>query len=720
MIRYILAAGAAVAVAAFAYDDGRLSRRVVASFYDMRTDASALAHDRPASAGVSLTEVTEAEGYTTYLDVPETYGIRENPLTLPSGFPAATNTWDAASPLVDATTGGTYTLTTGSISTVGTPFCSGKNYDYVEDNNGLCRPAVKIGGTAAGYGAILTAPAGAFDFGTDKTFSIAYLAHVADMDNAATAVQLIKDGVNGSYLGFGATNGACKASLSNGGSATDSTESDGKLGWAMCVFSYTFGGNQVMYGNNGDTTTSADVSANTDLDESGDIGSGALATFGTTTQGAALVRAWYWDGTALTAAQAETLVEWAKGVHDVSATATAPLFRNGKAQQNCWVDGKIESMGGAFPQRGCSPNLDQNPASTDFATGIMVEALVGGVVGHTARNVQSRFQSSWTQSGTVLTSAQDPTVQFFRHPLGRKVGLLADNDAAAVEYVHQTVSMTNANTGEDYMVCVYAAPTTGTPVVDVQVVEQTGGACSTTTTNWTAQTTTSGAVDVYRFAGTFQDGDCTDFIVRISPSDFADVATTGSINAMVNVFWSESGVTMDRDTCPNFVDNTISATENGEQILQYATAGLYNSGAFRRPTQYIWNSTRLCPTKSHYGSEDFLNFNNGGTATSYKIVMNNADILSPSINSTAGTPGTGVLTFASSPVMNDIHMTGSISYNGATDSHTITVTDDNENFTSTGTTNRADMTGLTHVNVGNRADENVMLTCGTINKLVVY
>jgi hypothetical protein len=673
--------------------------------------------------GITVTEVIEEESFTDYFDYPETYGLRLNPDTLPTGFPAPTNIWDAQTPTIDQVTGETYAISSGQdpVVTVGTPFCSGKNYNYVEDNLGYCLPAVKIGGTTASYGSVLTAPAGAFDFGTDKTFSIAYLAHIADMDNAATAVQLIKDGVNGSYLGLGATNGACKASLSNGGAATDSTESDGKLGWAMCVFSYTFGGNQVMYGNNGDTTTASDVSSNTDLDESGDIGSGALATFGTTTQGAALVRAWYWDGTALTAAQAETLVEWAKGVYDVSGTATQPIFRNTKAQQNCWIDGKIESMGGAFPQRGCSPNLDQNPGETDFATGHIVESLIGGAVGHTARNVQSRFQSSWTQSGTVLTSAQDPTVQFFRHPLGRKMGLLADNDAAAVEYVHQTVPMTNANAGEDYLVCVYAAPTTGTPVVDVQVVEQTGASCSTTTTDWAAQTTTSGAVDVYRFAGTFQDGDCTEFVVRISPSDFADVATTGSINAMVNVFWSESGATMDRDTCPNFVDNTISATENGEQILQYATAGLYNSGAFRQPTQYIWNSTRLCPTKSHYGSEDFLNFNNGGTTTSYKIVMNNADILSPSINSTAGTTGAGVLTFASSPVMNDIHMTGSILYNGASDSHTISVYDDDETVkTSTGTTDRTDMTGLTSLNIGNRADENIMLTCGSINKVVVY
>ena len=726
-----------VIASAFGDSDKRI-RAIGSPFHDMRThfDFFAPHYDGPQlniSTAPVIVEVTETEAFTALLDVPETYGLRIDPLVLPTGFPAATNTWDAQNPLVDATTGGTYTVASGTSppTEVGTPYCSGLNssnriaFDHVEDNDGYCLPAAKIGNSAGAYGSVLTAPAGAFDFGNAKTFSIAYLVHTADIDNAATQVQIFK-GPNSSYLGVNHTNSACKASLSNGGSATDSTESDAKLGWAMCVFSYTVAGNQVMYGSSGDTTVSSDVASNTDAAEGGDL-SGTITIGDASGVGVDLIRAWYWSGTALTAAQAQAFVEWgAKGIHDIAGNATAPLFRTGHSASTCWVDGKLESFGGAIPARGCSPNLDQNPTSADFATGMLVEAMVGGVVGPTVRNLQSRLQSGWTSAGTVLTTAQ--TVTPFRRG-GRKTAKLDDNDAAAVEKVSQAVSgLTNTNPAETFLVCIYAATASGTGSIDVQTIEQTNAGCNTpTTTNWAAQTVTS-TWDVFRFAGTFGDvggANCAELAVHISPTtDITDVAQVSAapIYAMVNVFWSESGQSMtEGTTCPvEYIDSTTAALEGGEQVLNYANAAMYNSGAFFANTNYILNTTRLCPTTGYYGSEQFLNFNNGGTSVSTYITINNADLLTPNMGSSAGTPGTGVLTFTDAPTMNDINLTGSITYGAGADAHTMRAVDDNEDRNTSGGTNRADPSGLVNINILSRADENVENTCSTINRTVVY
>jgi hypothetical protein len=100
--------------------------------------------------------------------------------------------------------------------------------------------------------------------------------------------------------------------------------------------------------------------------------------------------------------------------------------------------------------------------------------------------------------------------------------------------------------------------------------------------------------------------------------------------------------------------------------------------------------------------------------------MNNADILSPTLTYSGGTLGVVAQSFASSPTMNNITATGSISFNGASDAHSFTVVDDDETKNSSGTTDRADPSTLSTVNVGNRADESVIMTCGSVDKFIVY
>jgi hypothetical protein len=314
---------------------------------------------------------------------------------------------------------------------------------------------------------------------------------------------------------------------------------------------------------------------------------------------------WIWNNTALSEANLKTIRNYLSGVEERKTNA-ATTFVNTGLCGCCWVDGAIDCLGSKWPNIGCEmPPGAAVGAGTPTTGGILMQPS------NTNTIKGSRLQNAnWTESGSSVVTNCTQTSTPFRD--GRPTCLLTDNDGAAVEYIYQNVDITSLATGGKVQIIAYARDSDDT-VLDLQLKEDTGGSCTESTTDFAAKTINSTWTQ-YEWTHTVLDGDCTNLVVRVSPTDFGTVASTTTAQVVMQLYkgWDWSPI--------SYIETASAAVAAGSDELSYALSGgfLDGSGNIKDNTRitYAWTPTRSV-IGSPYSYEPVWQLDNAGSEKTY-------------------------------------------------------------------------------------------------------
>lgn len=211
------------------------------------------------------------------------------------------------------------------------------------------------------------------------------------------------------------------------------------------------------------------------------------------------------------------------------------------------------------------------PVGTVIPPGLTGAGSGGGllaVASYTNQILQSEdLTTSWSASGTgTVTCAQAESP----YADGRTTCMVEDDDGSGAEYVSQVHAWADAATSSTFEVCV-AAQSDSLGSVDLQVVEATS--CTGSTVNYSALAVTD-SWQMRCWTHTVADGACTDFTVRLSPTDdITDTSATGAVRmtAVSLVRSVTSGLPIH---CPT----TTSAVTCGDVTVSYGVTAPSSRG----------------------------------------------------------------------------------------------------------------------------------------------
>lgn len=470
---------------------------------------------------------------------------------LPRGFPAPDLSWDgnnSSSNLVGAQT----FSQTGSSSGRGAPFCPEGNFDQVEENNTKCLGSR----TFAGAGRLVASSQTLAEINTTDRTMCAVLKPASGSAESFFADTKGAAAVDGWVFDNDPVNNRIQMIINDGAvSATAQVNNLGALAgaWIFACAVVDHGGNfkVCVQGANCGTPVAVPGSGAA-INNSVALNLAAQSGGGVAFSGD-LTKFWSWPQI-LTDAQITLLFQVFAGIAD---DRQAPGVFVDAATSSCWIDGKLEEFNQNWPRVGCEIGPNDTGAGT-FDTGYF-----GSQVEQELFLQTNKLDTSWTAIGTpaaTLTTTTSPWRD------GRGYYRITDNDAAAVEGISQVRSDAAINTGDKMNVCILAHADSA-QTIDLQVTEATG--CAGSTIDFTGL-----AIDTswkrYRFTHTVADGACTDFTYKITPTDWATVATQGHADLIVNLFRSTIGGTY----CPQYIGASVATVTGENDSLYYLASTL--------------------------------------------------------------------------------------------------------------------------------------------------
>lgn len=469
-----------------------------------------------------------------------------------TGLPSPSYVWLGGDPTNDQVSDETYSETGSASAAIEAPFCAGGDYSDLTS----CYGARQFDGTSASHWD--ASDSDPFDPGNGD-FSYCLVGRVEDFTTATDRYWLKKSDtggtkqwyINAPFSGFS----GCTLTINSGtgglkqalGPATQTRNG----GWMGCCGTYDQDGNILTYDQQGNSGAAVPAGGgDATMDNAVTIGS----FNGSNTLIGSIVGLWFWKGNILTADQIKDFFSVFFGVHDTVGDVNGAYTDT--STYCCFIEGQMECFDNDAPAVGCEVPPGRTGAGAPNNGGVL------SVSANTVSNVYSRTLSSgWTDNGTSTVSCGQSSTPFRD---GRTTCKLTDDDGAGEESITQSIDITALDTSDKIQVCIYAA-SDDAQNVDIKVDEDTGGACTPSTTQFTAGATTS-SWTLHEFTHTVSDGDCTNMDLTISPvDDITDTSATGHAYVLVNTFLDVGSDT----ACPPYAETAAATLSYGDSYLTY-------------------------------------------------------------------------------------------------------------------------------------------------------